>query len=142
MTKQTSGISKRPEPPQFVGKSNKTQFKPGNKLGGRKPGSVSLTDAIRRVMERDYTHTDPISGMKDTKQVRDWIGIALAGKAMKGDVAAIREMLERLEGKVTDKVELTGKDGAALEINHTAQLEHVYNGMKDVFDVEAKAIEE
>ena len=39
-------------------------------------------------------------------------------------------------------MELTGKDGNALEVNHTAKLDEIYSGMKDAFKVDYEEIKD
>ncbi len=122
-----------------------TRFKKGEKPppgAGRPHGSVSLTDAIRRAAEMDFSTKNPMTGHLETKQVRDWIGIALAGKAMKGDVAAIREALDRLEGKVKEKLEVTGKDGEPLAIEHSQRLSEAWGSIADAFQTTRLGIDE
>jgi ribosomal protein L17 len=41
---------------------------------------------------------------------------ALVTKAAEGDMAAIREVFDRFEGKAVARTELTGADGSALQI--------------------------
>ena len=34
----------------------------------------------------------------------------------KGDIRAIKELIDRVEGKVSQRVELTGEDGEAIQV--------------------------
>lgn len=83
------------------------QWRPGQSGNpkGRPKGIVSITDTLRKVIEKKMETIDPVTKNKDRKKIKEIIALALVGKALKGDVRAIQEMLDRLEGKVTQKVE-------------------------------------
>ena len=107
--------------------------KGGTSKGGRPKGSISVSDSIARALQDLKEGRDPDTGKMCKKAVRDWIGIALTQKAMDGDVAAIREILDRIDGKATQKIEMTGKDGEPLKVEHSKQLEAAYENMKEAF---------
>jgi hypothetical protein len=71
------------------------------KKRGRPKGSFSLTNALNKVMATE----DPASD----KLVFELFVTAGVKHAIKGNAAYFKEIFERLEGKVTDKVEQTGK---------------------------------
>ncbi len=52
---------------------------------------------------------------EDGKRLRA-IADALVSKAEEGDVPAIREIGDRLDGKVAQSVEMTGADGGPLQV--------------------------
>lgn len=83
------------------------QWQPGQSGNpkGRPKGIVSITDTLRKVIEKKMETIDPVTKNKDRKKIKEIIALALVGKALKGDVRAIQEMLDRLEGRVTQKVE-------------------------------------
>lgn len=68
-----------------------TQFKPGQSgnPGGR-PKTKPFKDALKRAVEA--------SG-DDTKKL-DALALALYSKALEGDVSALKEIADRLDGKV------------------------------------------
>lgn len=113
----------------------KTRFKPGNPGGGRPVGSgpAALKQKLEEYLSLDTSVILP-DGTKDKRAVLDSIVLAMLSKASRGDINAAKEVLDRFYGKQADKVELTGKDGEALKINHSAHLESLYSGMKDAFD--------
>lgn len=114
-----------------------TQFgQPGAPTPGRKPGIPTLQDRFNRYINLDTPVILP-DGTKDKREVLDAAILALLHKATRGDIPAIKEVLDRQFGKLSDKVELTGKDGQPLQVNHVAHLEQLYGGMKDAFAVEA-----
>lgn len=73
------------------------------KKKGRPKGSLSLFNEIKKVLE----------GIDEAskKSILELLAIAAAKQAMKGNAAYFKEIIERLDGKVADKTEHTGKDG-------------------------------
>jgi hypothetical protein len=66
-------------------------FQPGNKHGrGRKPAGHSLTEAIRLALREKS-----VDGRRADRVIAD----VLVAKAMEGNLVAIREILDRVEGK-------------------------------------------
>lgn len=90
-------------------KKNLKMFSSKNqpKKNGRPKGSLSLTNEIKKIL----------AGVDEASQktILELLAIAAAKQAMKGNSAYFREIIERLDGKVTDKIELTGKDGGPVE---------------------------
>lgn len=77
------------------------------KKRGRPKGSLSLTNEIKKVLE----------GVDDAsrKTILELLAIAATKQAMKGNATYFKEIIERLDGKVADKMEHTGKDGGPIE---------------------------
>jgi len=73
-------------------------------------------------LETEKSIKNPITGKEETLPIEDQITIALIGKALKGDVNAFRELMDSGYGKLTDKTELTGKDGKDLMVNDLSKL--------------------
>ena len=73
------------------------------KKKGRPKGSLSLTNEIKKVLE----------GVDEASQktILELLAIAAAKQAMKGNSAYFKEIIERVDGKVTDKTELSVKRG-------------------------------
>ncbi len=68
-------------------------FQPGNTYGrGRPPAGKSLSEALRVALAEKLP-----DGRTGYRAVAD----ALVAKARNGDIAAIREVLDRVEGKAT-----------------------------------------
>ena len=90
-----------------------TQFKPGNPGGpGRRPDPAKgITRALRRLladgMEIDGKHVNITEAL-----ARRAVTMALSGK----DIRWWQAVIERNEGKVPDKTELTGKDGEPIKV--------------------------
>lgn len=90
-------------------KKNLKMFSSKNqpKKNGRPKGSLSLTNEIKKIL----------AGVDEAskKTILELLAIAAAKQAMKGNSAYFKEIIERLDGKVTDKIELTGKDSGPVE---------------------------
>jgi len=79
------------------------QFKPGCKAGpGRPVGSVSLTTKIRNILERRELNGKPIPNNRD---VGDLVAEAIVKAAAGGNFPFAKEILDRIDGKVPDKIE-------------------------------------
>jgi hypothetical protein len=71
------------------------------KKRGRPKGSLSLTNTLKKVLEtKDPTSKKPVYELFVTAAIKH---------AMKGNAAYGKEIFERVDGKVTDKIEQTGK---------------------------------
>lgn len=77
-----------------------SEYQPKKK--GRPKRSVSLTNAIRKVLE----------GVDDTtkKPVAELLAISATKHAMKGNAAYFKEIIDRTDGKVSDKPEITSNN--------------------------------
>ena len=69
---------------------------------GRPKGSLSIINAIKKVLA-GYDE-------KSKKQVLELFATAVVKNAMQGKDAYFKLIIERVDGKVTDKIEQTGKD--------------------------------
>ena len=80
------------------------QFKPGQSgnPAGRKPGTKTISEKLKKILEIELTVTDPVTKQICQKQVSEIIGLQLASQAMTGNIKAIKLILERMEGKIAD----------------------------------------
>lgn len=83
--------------------------------GGRAKGR-SLTAIVREVLESNTLGGKPIPQGKTVAEV---LGDVIVKEALKGKFTFAKEVWDRTEGKVSDKVEHTGKDGAPLAVDAT-----------------------
>lgn len=122
--------------PKIAEYGAKTRFQPGNPGGGRPPGTgpAALQAKLEKYLNLD---TDVIlpDGSHDKRSVIDATVLALLHKATRGDIPAIKELFDRHYGKLTDKVELTGKDGQPLEINHGVRLQEACDALANSFTI-------
>lgn len=72
---------------------------------GRPKGARSLSTILRAMLEEEIEIT--VDGKKEKKQFQDVIIRKLIKKANDGDLRAIQEIFNRIEGKPQDKIDLT-----------------------------------
>jgi Family of unknown function (DUF5681) len=75
---------------------------------GRVPGEQELAPALRRLLRR----RDPTTG----KQNKLLVAEALLGRALSGEVDAIREVFNRVDGPLRVPLEHSGRDGGPIPI--------------------------
>jgi hypothetical protein len=100
-----------------------------------------MRDALALELAADHTVTDPETGRKIKIRKLRLVIRSLINKAIKGDVAAIREINERMDGKVATVVKGEGEGGAIpIDIRNltTAQLEQLKERL--IADLTAKGI--
>lgn len=90
-----------------------TQFKAGQSGNpkGRPPASWSWAGLLKEFGDQE------ING----KTKKEWIAESLIKEALKGNIPAIKEFGDRVEGKAIQKSEVTGKDGEPLMSNITIE---------------------
>lgn len=91
---------------------NLKPFKPGQSgnPGGR-PKGLSITARLRALLEKGEINGEPIKG---GQQVADLVAESIVKQAISGNAPLIKELLDRTEGKVPDR--LAGPDGETLTI--------------------------
>jgi hypothetical protein len=94
-------------------KKNLKMFSSKNqpKKRGRPTGSLSVINEIKKVLEG----VDEAS----KKTILELLATAATKQAMKGNSAYFKEIIERLDGKVTDKIEHAGRDGRPIKLEVT-----------------------
>lgn len=75
---------------------------------GMKPGTQHSSTRLRRLLDAVQKAKNPVTKEMEEFTTLELMDAALIARAMKGDVAAYRELLDRLEGKVPQKTELSG----------------------------------
>lgn len=86
-------------------------FKPGqsgNPLG-RPKGSKNITSIIKHYLKQEYLCKDPITEKKVQLSAEEIIALNMIINAMRGDNSEIDKILDRIEGKVKQKIELSGE---------------------------------
>jgi hypothetical protein len=63
-----------------------------------------LGPLLRKVLEGDFSISDPESGLKLTMPGKKALILRLVWSGLNGEVSAIKEILDRVDGKVTQKV--------------------------------------
>lgn len=99
---------------------------------GRPLGAISLKERMDRYIDLPTKVVMPDGTVTD-KSVMDSIVLATLAKARKGDIPATKEVFDRYYGKQTEKLEVTGKDGQPLEVQHSERLRDAWDGLADAF---------
>lgn len=88
----------------MAGEDNLTPWPPGvsGNPAGKPKGARNRSTIVREILE---------AVAEDGQMYVDKAVFAVMVKAMAGDVPALKELLDSGYGKVSDKTELTGKDG-------------------------------
>lgn len=84
----------------------------GNPRGRPKKGEA-LTDILRTL-----AHEPPTQRSKYTR--KEAVARKLWQMAIGGDIAAIKYLYDRIDGKPTEQVELTGQEGGPLQVQFVA----------------------
>ena len=77
----------------------------GMKVGTKQRGTI-LTELINM----QSTFRNPITKSDEKMEVEKALDLAIVGKALKGDVAAWREVKDNVYGKLTDKIEVSNAE--------------------------------
>ena len=88
-----------------------------NNAGQRNKAAVALTRSFRNVLVLigGESLVSELQGKPISKQKIEWLGQKLWAMALSGDLTAIRELLDRMEGKVTQPIGGT-PDGAHIRV--------------------------
>ena len=95
---------------------NLKRFEKGNQGGGRPKGSISIAKILKKTLKQKINITDKTTQTHSKKSIAEGIVLALIQKAMKGDISAIKEVLERTDGKVTQKNDVHVKKQGSVHI--------------------------
>lgn len=74
---------------------------------GRPKGSKNMSTILREYLECELDGVNPFTGKKEKLSAKQIIMLKLIANAMKGDNKSINDILDRLEGKATQKTELS-----------------------------------
>jgi hypothetical protein len=91
------------------GRNNGTlnTLEPGDRLpGSGHPGGENFKTIANRYLSRVVKKENPLTGIDEKLTAMELLFLSLLNKALKGDVSATREILDRIEGKVTQSVNM------------------------------------
>lgn len=95
----TEKVAEEPKKSAAVGRNQQGRFAAGNRFGpGRPPNQMSLTAELRRQLALPCPHSDR-GETWNQYLVRQWLGQAAENSSF------FKELIERIEGKVADKLE-------------------------------------
>ena len=77
---------------------------------GRPKGVLNSKTRLLRLLELVTTTKNPVTGEMEEFTIAEQLDMKIISKAMKGDIRAYQELLDRLEGKAkqTNEIELSG----------------------------------
>jgi hypothetical protein len=92
----------------------KYQFAPGQSgnPGGR-PKGRSVTSRLRELLEQGEINGKPL---RNGQQVADLVTRVIIQKVLSGDPQFVKILLDRTEGKPTERKEISGEDGGPIKI--------------------------
>ncbi|MCB0541923.1 MAG: hypothetical protein KDC70_00310 [Saprospiraceae bacterium] len=102
---------------------NLKPFKEGHderrNLKGRTPGIPNTATRLQRFLDAIRIAENPLTGKPEKMTVAEEMDLMQVAKALKGDTVAWDKLLDRLEGKATQKNEHSGPDGGDIPIAQT-----------------------
>lgn len=103
------------------------QFKKGHPGGGhtQKHPNGYLTSILKKLLKKKITYEDPETKEMVKGLVKDILPLRLIYNASQGELPAIKEIFDRVDGKVVEKTELSG------EVKFT-QMQQIKIGKKDL----------
>jgi hypothetical protein len=75
---------------------------------GRPEGTRNRSTVLKELLSQVCDFTNPLTLRKETADLETQVMTALVARGRRGDVTAIREILDTVYGKVSDKNELSG----------------------------------
>ena len=75
---------------------------------GRPQGTRNRSTVLKELLQQVVDFTNPLTLKKESADLETQVMTALIARARRGDVTAIREILDTVYGKVSDKSELSG----------------------------------
>ena len=73
---------------------------------GKKKGVPNIKTVLKRVLQIELLLTNPLTDVEEHTTPMDAIACRLVANAIRGDIASIKEVYERLEGKSQSNVSL------------------------------------
>lgn len=86
------------------------QFKFGQKAppNAGRPKGPSMTTTLQKLIEKPLKMKDFTTGELETLTLREWMNLAVIRTAMKGNVSAYKEIIDRVDGKVDTTINHKG----------------------------------
>jgi hypothetical protein len=89
-----------------VPNGEKTQFKPGQSGNPKgRPKGPSMKTVLEKFLSQSMDAKDPILGENRKMTVQERIVLSWIGAAMKQNIHAINSIVDRVDGKITEKIE-------------------------------------
>jgi hypothetical protein len=84
--------------------------KPRAPGAGAQKGQKNLLTILKKILDKELDAKDPLTHKKCRRTVAEFVNLALIARAMQGNIPAIREIYDRVLGKVADKQSEQTKD--------------------------------
>lgn len=94
---------------------------------GKPKGTQNARTRYRRILELISKKTNPVTGLEEEFTQIELMDIAIFNKALRGDLGAYKEIMDRYEGKVTDKVEMNTTANVGVVMHDQVRNESVFN---------------
>ena len=112
--------------PQNIEKHKFPKGKSGNPAG-RPPGIPNAATRYQRLLKLKSKKTNPVTGELEEFTQVELMDMALFIKALKGDLAAYKEIMDRLEGRAREHVEMDTKANMQVVMHDQARNEDAFN---------------
>lgn len=92
----------------MANEENLIPFKPGQSgnPAGRPKGSKNLSTNLREMLEVEIDTLDPVKKIQVKKKIGDVLNLKLIQSALQGNLSALKEIYDRIEGKAKEHVEI------------------------------------
>ena len=80
------------------------------------PGGPNTKTRLNKILSQKYKRINPLSGEEETFTVAEMLDMAMVAEGLGGNVRAYQEIIDRIEGKITQPVEHTGNDFESVSI--------------------------
>ena len=78
------------------------------KIRGRKKGSISLTAQLKKMLKKSLKHYDPLDKTNKDDNIKNHLINILLAKGLSGEDRALKEILDRIEGKAKESIDING----------------------------------
>jgi hypothetical protein len=87
-------------------------------------------------MERVLAQEDPALGVNDRVPLHERVVRAHVRKALEGDMPAVKELYDRVDGKTADKHEVSGPEGGPVKVdlNDDTQVREVVRSLQFILE--------
>lgn len=102
------------------------KWKPGQSgnPGGRPKGSLNSKTYLKKWLEMGIETKNPVTKLKEEMPVIEAATVALIGQALAGNVGAYKEIMDRFEGRVNQRVEMTGAEGGPIQVEDVPKVDY------------------
>lgn len=83
----------------------------------RKLTAEHVKEVASILLDGDREKLNEVMAAKDSSMLTLWLANGIAQSTKKGDFGALNALLDRVTGKVPQKLEHTGEDGGPVDIN-------------------------